>query len=182
MPLNKERKVLLGLLGSAGLILAADQILLGPPQGASASQTPATSQPTPTPAPPPIDSTEGRDAKIEMASVPVELVDTWNARLREATTDNPLAADIADPFRAVEHFEPETSVLMTPQAFQEQHKLSSIMTGGDIGVAMINGKPVRLGQTVEGYRLIRVNDRSVEFRAGEEIVRLVLPKQGTGGS
>lgn len=182
MALNKERKVLLGLLGSAGVILVADQVLLGPPQGASASQTTPAVQPPPAPAAENNDAGDSPSAALPLSRESSELVETWNARLSEATTEGLLEADLADPFAAVEQYEPEPTGLMAPLAFQQQHKLSSVMTGGDIGVAMINGKPVRIGQTIEGYRLISVDDRSAVFRAGDQTVRLVLPRQSAGGS
>ncbi len=181
MALNKERKVLLGLLGSAGLILTADQLLLGPPQGAKAGQATPTVQPLPAP------QAEAGDTAIEQIAAPKlplasgELIGDWNERLSEATTENVLPSGIADPFSTAQR-EAETTGVLTPLMFKQQHELSSVITGGDIGVAMVNKKPVRVGQTVAGYRLISVDTRSAVFQAGDTTVRLTLPVQGTGGS
>jgi len=182
MALNKERKVLLGLLGSAGLILVVDQVLLGPPQGANASQTTPAAPPSSTPVAQTNDTAERQPSALQLSRDSSELVDSWNERLTEATTDIPIEAEVTDPFAAVDQYESETTGFMTPQTFQQQHKLSSVITSDDTGVAMINGKPLRIGQVIEGYRLISVDDRSAELRAGDQVVRLVLPKQGAGGS
>lgn len=183
MALNKERKILCGLLGSAGLILVVDQVLLGPPQGAQAGISanaqapapPATTEPASKPAMPKSTSTGS-------GLVHSEQVQSWNDRLGKATTDIASPQGMNDPFSALEKREPEAPGVMSPSDFEREHKLTALLTGGDIGVAMINGTSVRVGQEVSGYRLIRVDTRSAEFLAGEVTVRLMLPKQGAGGS
>lgn len=182
MALSKERKLLLGALGSAGLILVADQVLLGPPQGANASQVaPAQpAQPTQTPTTQAPMAAERETAEMSRASG--ELVASWNEQLSEARPDSTDEAEISDPFSSAEQYAPDPSGVISPQEFRQGHKLTAVMTGGDIGVAMINGKPVRINQIVEGYRLISVDSRSAEFRAGDQTVRLILPQQIGGGS
>lgn len=182
MALSKERKLLLGALGSAGLILVADQVLLGPPQGANASPVAPAEPVQPAPA-----STS--DAPLaseldtpEMSRASGKLVASWNEQLSEARPDIADRTELSDPFSATVQHEPDSSGAMSPQEFQQEHKLTAVMTGGDIGVAMINRKPVRINQLVAGYRLISVDSRSAEFRAGDQTVRLVLPQQINGGS
>lgn len=181
MALTKERKLLLGALGSAGLILAADQVLLGPPRGANASQIAPIEQPiapttTTTQAP------SAQPGAMEVSLASGEVLDTWNARLGEATAGDGDRATIADPFSITERRESGPADVISPQAFLQQHNLTAVMIGGEIGVALINNKPVRIGQMIAGYRLISVDDRSAELRAGGQSVRLVLPKQKASGS
>ncbi len=176
MALNKERKVFLGLLGSAGLILVVDQVLLAPPQ---VSQAGEAAPPPPTTAPAALTTPQPTAGTPSPSS---EVVRTWNEQLGKATTDTADVAGVADPFSAAKAREPEPTGIMGPVDFEREHKLTAVLAGGDIGVAMINGTSMRIGQEIAGYRLIRVDARSAEFRAGEFTVRLMLPTQGVGGS
>lgn len=182
MALSKERKLLLGALGSAGLILLADQVLLGPPQGANASQVAPIEQPPPAPTAAATEAPSAQSGAMEVSKASSEVLDTWNAKLSDATTGVGDGTAIADPFSVTERREADPADVVSPQVFLQQHKLTAVMTGGDIGVALINNKPVRIGQMVAGYRLINVDDRSAELRAGGQSVRLILPQQKAGGS
>lgn len=184
MALNKERKVLLGLLGSAGLILVVDQVLLGPPQGARASgaQPPPATPPTTTvPA-----SAAAEQSRTTAASTPTEAVDAsgWNARL-VALADEPEAQASPDPFASQPPERTPEPEGLDAARFAAEHRLTAVVTGGAVGavgVAMVNGRPIRVGESVAGYRLVRVDARSAEFRWGDETVRLELPTQTPGGS
>lgn len=180
MATNKQRKVLLSLLGSAGLILVLDQVVLSPPQGASAGQAaPPTAAPAvETPATKPASSDAGEGASGDSA----DALRGWNEQLVGIGASTGSDGAAPSPFAPLEERDPDEADAMSPVEFQAQHKLTAVMTGGDIGVAMINGTAVRIGQEVGGYRLIRVDSRTAEFRAGELTVRLVLPQQVGGGS
>jgi hypothetical protein len=153
-----------------------DQVLLGPPLGASAGQV--------TPAAPPAPTAQGPKPAARAASSDASVVDAaeslrdWNAQLVSRSAESPAPS----PFAPLEAREPEESDVMSPHEFKAQHQLSGVMASGDIGIAMINGTAVRIGQEVGGYRLIRVDARSAEFRAGELTVRLELPQQVGRGS
>lgn len=180
MATNKQRKVLLSLLGSAGLILALDQLVLSPPQGASAGQA---APPAGAPAPvTPAATAASSDAGESAADTSADALRGWNEQLVGIGAATGGDGAPPSPFAPLEGRDPDESDAMSPAEFQAQHKLTAVMTGGDIGVAMINGAAVRIGQEVGGYRLIRVDSRTAEFRAGERTVRLVLPQQVGGGS
>ena len=176
MALSKERKVLLGLLGSAGLILVVDQVLLGPPQNAQAESValppPAvtTSSPAPQAAQP--KPTQG-DAKGAQA------IGDWNDRLQATLKDG--TESVPNPFQPGSSSTALPGTL-SPQAFQREHKLSAVLTSGEVSVAMVNGRAIRIGEEVSGYRLLRVDARSAEFAAGDQVVKLLLPTQSSGGS
>jgi hypothetical protein len=180
MPLNKERKVLLGLLGTAGLILVVDQLLLGPPQGASAGQ--ASPAPPSTPSPPASDARPEASPSAPALPAADGAIDAWNQRLRGAAGAVAVADALTDPFAPVEERSAGPAGVMTPENFRQQHELSAVMTGASNGVAMINKTPVRVGETISGYRLISVGSRSAVFQAGEQTVRLELPQQIPGNS
>lgn len=182
MALNKERKVLLGLLGSAGLILAADQLLLGSPRGAQAS-APAGSAAAPTSTP----SEDAPAAKTKATSVALtgltpQAARQWNQRLdqaaREITVEGP-----SNPFaeKAVVPAEPAAPGVMSPEEFAGLHELSLVMLNEESSIARVNGRLLRIGEEIAGYRLISLDARSALFEHGDQTVRLMLPKQSTGG-
>ncbi|MEO1279191.1 MAG: hypothetical protein AAFV77_09565 [Planctomycetota bacterium] len=184
MVLTKERKVLFGLLGSAGLILGIDQLFLGPPQRATAD-VPATA-PAPAAAMPPSQTavpttgtaTPGTSAPVD----PSAGVNLWNDRLEQVHAEADGSSDAVDPFSASAESDSASGITITPARFASDHTLSAVVTSGAVGVAMVNGRAVRIGDEISGYRLIRVDTRSAEFQAGEEVVRLDLPMQGRDGS
>lgn len=180
MALTKERKVLLGLLGSAGLILAVDQLLLSPPRGAQAQ--PAQDSPSAAPA-----SQGAADAKAQAEASASQAADghrqraiaAWNERLLSAAgaDDGPTP----DPFAPPAQERPAMPGLLSPAEFKSAHKLTAVMNGGDVAVAMVNGRAVRVGEEVSGYRLRSVDARSASFEAGGQVVVLELPVQPIGG-
>lgn len=177
MALNKERKVLLGLLGSAGLILAIDQLFLAAPSGAQAA---GAAQP-PSPAPlsdaqvegVPVVMPAGTDSSaINSATNPLT---KWNEQL--ASVHATLGGEAPDPFRPATSPRSNEASLLSPAEFAGGHKLTAVLTSGEIGVAMVNGQAVRVGHEISGYRLVRVDARSAEFVVGDHVVKLELPSQ-----
>ncbi|MEQ9096135.1 MAG: hypothetical protein RIE32_07720 [Phycisphaerales bacterium] len=181
MALNKERKVLLGLLGSAGLILAIDQLLLSPPSGAQASNANPT---VPTPADSvPASSSDTSTPVSTGTGLSEQAARQWNEKLHAALDEHEVTPDL-DPFTEVVHSADDAGEAgpMSVEAFLSQHQLSLVLLSGDTSVAMVNGKPVRLGEEIEGYRLIRVDSRSAVFQSGTQTAELSLPKQTSGGT
>ncbi len=175
MALNKERKVLLGLLGSAGLILAIDQFLLGPPSGAEAHSAAATG-PTNTPSSPA--SQAAAPAAPSSRELPADVAERWNDRVDAALSESTLDTDL-NPFAEASSRSAELGApgLLAIEQFVGSHQLSLVMLSGETSMAMVNGKPVRIGDEVAGYRLISVDSRSATFKAGELTARLLLPNQ-----
>lgn len=178
MTLTKERKVLLGLLGSAGIILLADQVLLSPPQGAQAAAgvTPAN----PSRNEPDTPARTASDTSTPLPTSPdASTITRWNALARKRA-EAQSATPPADPFSS--SYEPGSAIgAPSAQAFVGAHQLTAVLAAGEQSLAMVNGKSVRLGESVGGYRLVRVDARSAEFVAGEVVVRLSLPGDGPGG-
>ncbi len=61
--------------------------------------------------------------------------------------------------------------------FSATHKLTAIMASKTGGVAMVDGVPVRVGQKVDGFKLVSVNSRSAVFSSGGAQVTLQLMGQ-----
>jgi len=185
MVLTKERKVLLGLLGSAGLILVVDQLLLGPPQNASANSAEAPMPASPTPAAPTQPtpaSTNDLDQSQHLNDKTAPKVAQWNDRLEQIVVASEQSPDDIDPFSMRPRVRDTPTDIVDPETFEVRYVLSAVMTSEEGGIAMVNGKSVRVGQEIAGYRLMRVDARSAEFHAGDRVAVLKLPVRGLGGS
>lgn len=60
--------------------------------------------------------------------------------------------------------------------FIENYTLGSVLVSDGNGVAVINGKPVLVGQRVEGFELVQITGNAAVFtqNGGEQQVKLVL--------
>jgi hypothetical protein len=58
--------------------------------------------------------------------------------------------------------------------FREHHKLLAVMLSGRGGIALLDGKPLRLGQSIDGFKLaeVHVHEQSVLFVRGQAQVQL----------
>jgi hypothetical protein len=61
----------------------------------------------------------------------------------------------------------------------QKRKLTAIMRQSGGGVAIINEKAVSVGQSLDGFRLVAVKDRSAVLRRGNHKVELRLVEDGT---
>ena len=191
MALTKERKVLLGLLGSAGLILGLDQLFLGPPKQAAATVPESAPDPQALPSSQTSTTSETTTTMVAPAADSSSAVSSWNERLAalhadakpEDELDTATGSSVAlDPFAKPTTNRSDADARITASQFASQHRLSAVVTSNSVGVAMVNGKAVRVGEEISGYRLVRVDTRSAEFESGGDIVRLEIPVQVRGGS
>lgn len=51
-------------------------------------------------------------------------------------------------------------------------------TGQPGAVAIVDGKPLRVGETLDGFRLIRITPCTAEFQRGRDRVTLIIPPPG----
>lgn len=61
---------------------------------------------------------------------------------------------------------------MAAEAFKRDHKLEAVLLTGDQRYAVVNGRTIYVGQTLQGYRLVSVRERSAEFQAGGVTISL----------
>lgn len=172
MGLSRERKIFVGLLGVAGLALVVDMGVLRP-SSASASDAP--------PAP-------GLVEKVmSLAGAPdrgagehggaVLLPAALAERLRRVETGDPAISDaFALPpewTKALQEPAPKASAEPTGPLV-----LSAVMPSPSGGVAIINDRPVRVGELVgeTGYRLIRITEGTALVQRGDRVVKLELPQ------
>lgn len=60
-------------------------------------------------------------------------------------------------------------------AFREKHHLIAVLKSSRGGMAILDGKSVRPGQTVDGFKLLRVGENSAVFESNGKSVEMQLP-------
>ena len=59
--------------------------------------------------------------------------------------------------------------------FGQRHRLTAVMVSGARGgSAIIDGQLIKVGQSLEGFKLIEVSTRSATFEYNKQIARLTL--------
>ncbi len=171
MSLSKRQQILSGvfLVGLVGLV--ADRTMLRPqggPKAASAeSLAPASNVARPGGAPAEGDQT-----------VRPPLVERLNMLLPDQENG---AAELRDPFRLPVSWAGSVgNKEKTPdaaEAFAHRHQLKAIVVQGQDVCAQVDDSFLVPGQTMEGFQLVSINDRSVIFeRDGKQVVLdLVIP-------
>ena len=105
------------------------------------------------------------------------------ARLRAVAGGADPLADLRDAFTLSAAWaadrQPPADRAATVEAFAADHKLSVVMRSvgraSGPGSAVIGGRLVRMGQSIDGYRLTEVEPRSVRLRGPDGDVDLRMP-------
>jgi hypothetical protein len=174
MKLNTQKVVYLGVMGLAAVAFAADRWFFSP--AAASAQTVTQSQAAGSNAagtPKTAVAATGQDGLAGLASL--------SQRLQAAAdSDGVDVTQVKDAFRpsALWVSKPEASAkgVTTADHFRSQHQLLAVMSGTRGGIAIINGKTVRRGQTIDGFRLTSVRERSAVFENTDGVVELALTK------
>jgi hypothetical protein len=174
MKLSRERKILVAVLSTGLMGLAVDRLFLGSgetgPNTASASSLPIAV------------------ANGGPATLPTLMTTHFTGpSLADRLTQ---AADRfgADPQTAREAFAPAESwvgqAAAAPQAsaprpaaadrFYQQHKLMAVMADGDNALAIVDGKPIAIGQKLDEFQLVEVRQRVAVFASGQIRVELKM--------
>jgi hypothetical protein len=175
MKLSKSRIAALAALGLAVLALAADRLWIGSgetsPRPAAASSAPvatALAPAAPTGSAPAAGNVSAATGRASVAD-----------RLKQLAAGKNLDADgvkeafapaeswmvqVAAPPAVAEEAAPKPSDPV--ESFADTHKLTSVLISGSGGIAMVNGKMLRMGQEIEGYRLVGLAPGSATFRSG----------------
>ena len=69
---------------------------------------------------------------------------------------------------------------LSAEAFKRDNYLEAVLTTGTRGCAVVNGQTYYLGDSLAGYRLVAVYERSAEFESHG--IRLRLGLRGGGSS
>lgn len=185
MALTKRQKVMVTVLGLGAMALVVDKALLGeeqvgPPRAQAAQAVRAVVPPGPV----------GRPAEPPPAPGPV-LGDSTVAEISALaagldTVRDVLALDLSDTRDAfcpsatwLSDLRPVESIVTSSQEariidFARGHKLKAVVTHGGGGAAFIDDKYVRVGQVIDGFRLVSVSDRGATLAAKGVQVELKL--------
>lgn len=168
MAISRERKVVVAVLLVAGAGLAVDRGFMGvsgptPAHASEISPVPAT-EPSTRKAPSPTNQT----------------FTTLSARLKklgEVQMDNDLLASTLqrEPAEEPKAVFPERVVEDGRRQFIASHHLSAIATTTRGSNALVNGRAVLIGESIDGYRLIEVTRAGAVFEGPEGRVELPLP-------
>jgi hypothetical protein len=180
MKKSRERRILIAVLSAAGVALLVDRVALdsGVTGPAESSASVLDGFPVEPALPGQDPSVDGLRPSISQATPASELA----KRLREVGERFPKA----DPAQGRDAFTPAVgwSAQMnqgTPdnsaefaRAFQESHRLDAVMTIGDQRCAVIDGRTVFVGQALDGYKLLSVDQRSAVFEVGGARVKISI--------
>jgi hypothetical protein len=167
MKVTKEQKIYLGLLGLGLVAFAMDRFVFTPPaaQAADTSSDLLVNKS----ATPGLHATGAAGAKPAAASTlnPVaqklgtlsESMHLSNVPVRDALTPSPNWSGI-------------TTAAADEASFEQKHELSGVMVSGKHPAAVVDGKLILVGQTVDGLKLISVAKGAAMFQAGESTVTL----------
>jgi hypothetical protein len=173
--MNRKRWIYVGVLGVASVAFIVDRLFLGTPETAEAkpaAQTPKAARPT------------AASKKPQGQPVVVDPSLAWLEKLAEPGTERDvfapspewLARSKAEAAEAAAAAEREKGPQPgSPRAFEEAHKLQATTVMGQGGLAVVDGQCLSVGETLDGFRLARVEAGQVEFRRGADRVTLTLP-------
>jgi hypothetical protein len=81
-----------------------------------------------------------------------------------------------DPFEAPAWLTGQSSQAVRAAALRPTWKVTAILRSDAGGQAIIDGQPVRVGQSYQGYKLIQLQTRSAIFeRDGERLIMTLAP-------
>lgn len=165
MKLTKERKIYGGLFLVALCALIGDQVFSGPSRAAAADSEVVASAPV---------HTAPAATPVAHSAITNQLAQ----RLRTLDHDQALSASaLSDPFKVSKIWDgaADGPTVNRIWAFNQRHHLTAVMVSGARGgSAIIDGELVRLGQSLEGFKLIEVSTRSATFECNKQLARLTL--------
>jgi hypothetical protein len=168
---SKQRKAAVGVLSLAVAALVADKTLLGGdatgPRAAAAATSPV-----------PAGTLPAMDEKRSLGS---STVTEWLREYSRKAGVDPQSTP--DSFSPAPFITPNASEVIEPDAYERAdqefvaaHTLNSVILSSDpaLSVVRVNGRMLRLGDTLDGYTLARIFKNAVGFQAGPRKVGLVL--------
>jgi len=172
MALNKRQKMSVGVLAIGLVALLVDRMYVLP-QSAPAGQAAPADEYT-------VTATADRAAVPPPVSAPADL--TVAAKLDAAWSDNnPHSDEPRDLFSLPSSWPTTRRSQETPRptvtagsAFAARHRLEAITVDPQGKRALIDDKLLRLGETLEGFRLVAIDTESVAFERDGQHIQLEL--------
>ena len=182
MNLTRQQKVLMGVLALGASAVVVDRVWLDQPHGGPHSAS--------------AEAIANPDQAMTVAELDTWIADIDNvagllsfadrlSSLRDHadTEADPLRDAFSPPRRwlgeAGQVDDRARAVAEAHARFIRAHRLDAVMLDGREGVAVINGKAVRVGELVDGYKLIDVQKKSASLQSGTDKEPVVLMLHGT---
>lgn len=181
MTTKRRNRLNAGLIVSALLALAFDKLVLSENGTSTPSSAVASVAPQPRVATPAADA-----APVEAA--PIEPI----LRLDQVLADFEDFEPHRDPFKMSDLLREKVNARSqhadrdevaeeqqrkTAHEFQSANSLQAVLNAGPNSLAIVNGLTVRLGQTIDGFALISVSQRSAIFQRHDLRIVLQIPLQ-----
>ena len=165
MKVTKEQKIFIGLLVVGLVALGVDRFMLTP-SSAEASEDastllvakPQAAKPTPPP--------NAKSAVAATANPVAQKLLALSESLHIANTP------VKDTFATPVAWTDKPGTVAGGKRFDQAHSLSGVMVSGRHPAAMIDGKLVSVGQTIDGYKLVAVAQGTAVFQFGDTTVTL----------
>lgn len=194
MQLTKQQKLYAAVVGLAVGAFGFDRFVLGPPADGGAAVA-AAPQPARAPvrrvapqaATPAAGTATTASATTAGNTQGVAPTGTLAARLRQVAAGQKLdLRNVGDAFRpsvawigARRQPAPAAGPFDAAREFQNTHRLTAVMKQAGGGIAIIDKTTLAVGQSIDGFRLVAVKDRSAVLRRGTDRVELRLPEEQT---
>ena len=166
MKFTKRQIALAGFLGLALVVLAVDQLRSGSAASGSAVPGPALASGSAL-ATATTESTPGVKEVVSPSSARPSI----SQRLRNLRPTFASGSAVPNAFAAQSGLSAASSAGV---AFPNQIKLTGVMFTGKAHFAVINGRSLRVGESIDGYRLVSVSRNAAQFELGQERITLTL--------
>ncbi len=190
MKTSRERTILITVLGVAGLGLLADRVIIGsdvtgpaqssagvvdgfdadPSQQAAPSATELLNAIVRGPQDTVSSPSQGPSLAERLRLVTSPSADTNPTQTRNAFTPAPGWATLPSDSSEVT----DNQARLAAEAFRSSHVLDAVFVSGNIRYAVIAGQTLSVGQELDGYRLVEVQERTAVFQARGVRVEVVI--------
>ena len=94
------------------------------------------------------------------------------SNVREPRRDS--VRDVFAPLRSLPRGKPQAPRNRGTQRRTTSLKLKGVIVGGNNSIAIINDKFVRIGERIDGYKVVRIEVKKVFLKSGNKILKLEL--------
>ena len=178
MKVTLQQKITFGVLGLAAIAFVIDRATSSPtPAAAHAMINPAAKvgpAARAAAAKPAANTAAVSDGLASLASFSQRLQQAADAEKVDATHANDAFVPSVQWAGTRHENDADTSErLAAANHFREKHKLLAVMLSGrGGGIALLDGKPLRPGQLIDGFKLVELHERSAVFTCGKTQVLL----------
>jgi hypothetical protein len=182
MQWTRKHQIYALVVGGAFTLLAIDRLWLAPSKASAGAPEASSAAATPAEATAPAGATDpvpARPLSTPVDALRAQLAGELDRLALDAQVDpdavrNALAPGSGWPTPPEPAPDGAGDGQTEPESPQPELRLSTVLAGGQHQAAVINGEIVRLGQSIAGYRLESIRERTVRLSNGERSIVLEL--------